>query len=151
MVRVQTFVILALALVALWPATSVAGPYADDLSKCLVESSSQQDRVKLVRWVFVSMSRHPAVKPIATVSDEQLEAASKEAAELAVSLLTESCGREAANAFQFEGQSTVAVAFSVLGNVAGAEIFTNPEVAEGLALIGKYVDEDALTKIFGTD
>lgn len=149
--KASTFVVLVLALVAYWPATSMAGPYADDLGKCLVESTSQRDRVELVRWMFVSMSRHPAVKPIATISDGQLEAASKEVAALFTSLLTDSCRQEAEKALQFEGLSTFEVAFSVLGNVAGREIFTNPEVAEGLALLDKYVDEEELSGIFGTD
>lgn len=151
MVRIPLFVVVVLASTVLWPAISEAGPYADDLSKCLVESTSQRDRVELVRWMFASMSRHPAVEPIASVSDEQLEAASEEVAELFMSLLTDSCRLEAENALQFEGGSTFEGAFSVLGNVAGREIFTNPEVAEGLALLDKYVDDEELSSIFESD
>lgn len=60
MKTISTLVVLIMASpLMLTPAH--AGPYADALSKCLVESTSQRDRTELVRWFFASASLHPAV------------------------------------------------------------------------------------------
>ena len=133
-----------LALSLLSPVAAVAGPYANELGKCLVESTSQRDRVDLVRWMFSAAALHPAVKPISTVSEEQLDDASRTTAALFMRLLTESCRSETERALQFEGASTIETAFSVLGQVAGKEMFSSPEVAAGLALLEQYVDSAEL-------
>jgi hypothetical protein len=52
---------------------AVAGVFTDDLGRCLVNSTTKEDRVNLIRWLFVAASHHPAVKPIATVTSAQQE------------------------------------------------------------------------------
>ncbi len=68
-----------------------AGLYTDDLSRCLVESTSTADKVSLVKWMFTAAAFHPAVSSIASVSEKQLVNTNKEIAELFTKLLTESC------------------------------------------------------------
>lgn len=143
--------VTALALTSFLPAATVAGPYADELGKCLVESTSQRDRVDLVRWMFSAAALHPAVKPISAVTAEQLNEASKVTATLFMRLLTETCRAETKDALQYEGTSTIETAFSVLGQVAGREMFSSPEVAEGLALLEKYVDSEELEALAASE
>ena len=52
-----------------------AGPYTDDLSKCLVNSTTESDRMALVQWIFSAAASHPAVKSIVSISEEQMEMA----------------------------------------------------------------------------
>jgi hypothetical protein len=47
--------------------SSYAGPYGDELAKCLVESATKEDRVALVRWMFAAEAANPAVSSIANV------------------------------------------------------------------------------------
>lgn len=143
--------IAALVLTSLFSAAAVAGPYADELGKCLVESTSQRDRVDLVRWMFSAAALHPAVKPISSVTEEQLDDASRATAGLFMRLLTESCREETKAALQYEGTSTIETAFSVLGQVAGREMFSSPEVAAGLAVLEKYVDSEELEALAESD
>ena len=75
-----------------------AGVYADELSKCLVEKTTTQDRTVLVTWVFTALSRHPAVKPIISVSADRIEEVNKNAAALFTRLLTETCRDETVKA-----------------------------------------------------
>jgi len=35
-----------------------AGVYADDLGKCLVASTTKDDRSNLIRWLFVAAAHH---------------------------------------------------------------------------------------------
>jgi len=143
--------VIALGLAIMCPMTAFAGPYADELGRCLVESTSQRDRVDLVRWMFSAASLHPAVEPISSVTEEQLEAASKSTADLFMRLLLESCRPETENALEFEGLSTIEAAFAVLGQVAGREMFSSPEVAAGLAVLEKYVDSEKLEALVGPE
>jgi len=68
-----------------------AGMFSDDLSRCLVESSTSSDKLILVKWMFIAISLHPAVKSMVSVSAEQLDNSNKEIADLFVKLLTETC------------------------------------------------------------
>ena len=139
--------VMTIALATICPVTAFAGQYADQLGKCLVESTSERDRVQLVRWIFSAASLHPAVEPISSVTEEQLNDASKVVADLMVRLLTESCRTETERSLQYEGISTVPMAFRVLGDAAGKEMFNSPEVAEGIALLVKHVDMERLQSL----
>lgn len=59
--KIIPVIILTLGVAA--PAVSHAGLYTDDLARCLVVSTSTQDRADLVRWIFSAASAHPVVKP----------------------------------------------------------------------------------------
>ncbi len=129
--------------------TAHAGLYTDDLSRCLVEKTSKEDRASLVRWMFAAAAAHPAVAPIAKVSMEQQDGANKAVGELFTRLLTGSCKEKAKNAITYEGAAAIQMSFQVLGQVAGSELFQSPEVARVMAGLEKHVDKkklDALGK-----
>jgi hypothetical protein len=124
--------------------SALAGVYADDLGKCLVNSTTRDDRTDLIRWLFVAAAHHPAVKPIASVSPAQQEDSDKQMGTLFMKLLTVSCKSESQKALRYEGMVTIQLAFEVLGKVAGQELFTSPEVAGNLKGLAKYIDADKL-------
>jgi hypothetical protein len=140
----------ALTLLALsWGPAVYAGPYSDDLSKCLVAKTTEADRVQFVQWMFSAASLHPAVKPLAVVTPEQLDAANKRTAELFMKLLTESCRQESAAVVKYEGLAAFQSSFQVLGQIAGNELFASPEVAAGMAGLEKYFDKEKLQPLMG--
>ncbi len=126
-----------------------AGPYTDELSKCIVASTTTDDRVAIVKWMFSAASLHPAVKSITSVSKEQLEEANKITAELLMRLLTESCMQQAQKAIQYEGQIAIQSSFQILGQVAGRELFSSPDVAAGMAGFEKHFDGEKLESVLG--
>lgn len=126
-----------------------AGPYTDELSKCLVRSTTEADKTLLVRWMFATAALHPEVKSLATVTANQRTELNKKMAGLLEKLLTQTCLSEAQQAVRYEGQSTIEAGFTVLGQVAGRELFANSAVAAGLADLDKYVDKEKLQKAVG--
>ncbi len=120
---------------------AVAGPYTDDLTKCLVSSTSDVERNALVKWIFAVMSSHPEVKSIASVSDAQIDQLNRSAGALFMKLLTESCKTKTEQALKYEGPSAIGASFQVLGQVAGRELFASPSVAKNMAGMQKYIDE----------
>lgn len=131
---------LVLAILLLAPGYSFAGPSADDLGKCLVQSTTPEDKSLLVRWMFTTMALHPKVRDLASVSDERRAEVSKAAAGLFQSLLTKSCRSEVITALRTEGASTFESSFNVLGQVAGRELFLDPNVAAGTAALVQFLD-----------
>lgn len=86
---------LALALLALLGSTSAqAGPYADDLAKCLVRSTGDADKRVLVKWIFATVALHPDVADIAAVSPAQRTELTRGTARIFETLITSSCRTE---------------------------------------------------------
>ena len=127
-----------------------AGMYTDDLSRCLVESTTSSEKMDLVKWMFIAMSLHPAVKSIASVSPEQVEDSTKTIAELFGKLVTVTCKEQAVKALKYEGQNSMETSFQVLGGVAARELFSDPDVAAGIAGVEKYLDAEKINKALGT-
>jgi len=124
-----------------------AGVYTDELSKCLVESTSAEDRTALVKWVFTAASAHPAIRSLSTVTAEDLESANEVTGALFMKLLTESCKVQTQKAIRFEGPATIQLSFTVLGQVAGSELFSNPEVVKGMSGLEKHVDAKKIQEL----
>lgn len=132
------------ALLALISLPAYAGPYADDLSRCFVDSTSTKDRSALVQWLFATASTHPAVSAITSVTPQQMEKANQTVGALFMRLMTDVCQTEAQKAIQFEGATTIQTSFGVLGQVAGQELFTSPQVTAAMQGIKQYIDSSKL-------
>lgn len=147
--KIIPVIFLSLGLAA--PAISHAGLYTDDLARCLVESTSPQDRSDLVRWIFSAAAAHPVVKPIASVGPREMDAANRAAGSLLMRLLTVSCRTPAQKALKYEGNSALEASFKVLGEVAGQELFSSPEVTQAMDGFANYLDADKLKALVKPD
>lgn len=124
-----------------------AGPFADDMARCLVDSTSPQDRTVLVKWMFGLITLHPDLTAMSSISSRQRDDLSKSAGALFQRLLLQSCRSQTQQALQNEGPQTVQYAFQVLGQVATRGLFTDPHVMEGVKDLAKYVDKEKLEKL----
>ena len=141
--RAKGFVVVGLLL----STAAHAGPYSDDLAKCLVESTTKQDRASLVRWMFAAAAANPAVASIARVSPKVMEEANATTGALFMKLLTESCKDKAKKALVYEGPATIQLSFTVPGQVAAGEMFSSPEVKEAMSGLEKNVDKKKLEQL----
>ena len=121
-----------------------AGPYGDDLAKCLVASTTKEDRASLVRWMFAAAAANPAVASIANVSPKVLEETNASTGALMMRLLTDTCKDKTKAALTHEGRTTIQLGFSVLGQTAAVELFSSPEVLQAISGIGKSLDKKKL-------
>lgn len=128
------------------PGLAAAGPYADDMAKCLVRSTSAGDKSALVKWMFGAMALHPDVAAMASVSPQQRKALDQDFVRLFDHLLTKACVKETREALKYEGSSTIESSFSVLGQVAARELFAHPAVVAGMAEMNKLMDIEKLKK-----
>lgn len=126
-----------------------AGVYTDDLSRCLVESSTSANKLSFVKWMFIAISLHPAVKSMSSVSANQVDNSNKEVADIYTRLLTVACKDQAVKAIKYESTSAIQSSFTVFGQVAAKELFSNPAVAAGMSGLQKYFDTKKLNATLG--
>ena len=148
---VMGFLALLWVVVLFQSKATFAGPFTDELSKCILESTSKKDRIALVRWMFAAASVHPAVKPLSSVTEEQLEEANKQTADLFMRLLTESCRQQTKKALRYDGDAALRTSFHTLGTVAGQDLFSDPTVAAGLDGLKRHLDEEKLRQLKSTE
>lgn len=135
---------LAAALLAAAPVQ--AGPYADDMAKCMVRSSTPADHAIFIRFIFTAMAQHPDVASMASVSQRQLDDTMKSTGELVQRLLLETCRSETQLAIRYEGLQTVFGAFQIFGQAMAAELFGNPAVTAKMNGMNKYMDQERFKK-----
>lgn len=127
--------------------TAQAGVYTDDLARCLVESSSSQDKTTLVKWMFTAMARHPDVREMSAVTSAHQAQNDQAVAALFMRLMTENCRQQSKKAVQYEGSAAIEQGFNVLGQVAGKELFANPDVNKALAGLEQHMDAAKLQQV----
>jgi len=127
------------------------GPYMDELSRCLVRSTTSENKTLLIQWIFSVIALHPDVARLATVSDSDRNEINRKTAALFENLLTQTCRSETAEALRYEGQAALSGSFNVLGQVAARELFANTKVAGGLAELEKFINADRLKKALTQD
>jgi hypothetical protein len=137
---------LVFGVTVLASALALAGPYSDEMAKCLVKSTSDADKNMLVKWMFAAAALHPAVQSIASVSDAERNELNKSTARLVERLLTETCRAETVEALKNEGAGTIQSSFQVLGQVAAVRLFSDPIVARGMN-IEQHLDPKKFEKL----
>ena len=125
-----------------------AGPFTDQLSRCLVKSTSEADKELLIKWIYAAMSSHPKVQHMGNVSVAEGAKLNKITADLMVELLAVRCKKETKEAYQYEGESIFEASFGVLGQVAMQGIMVDPNVSAYKAGLGESMDSSKLEKVF---
>lgn len=126
-----------------------AGPFTDDMAKCLVKNTTQGDKEALIKWIYAAMSAHPSVKALSNVSTKQGESLNKGAADLMMELLTQRCKVETQQAIKNEGETAIRASFQILGQVAMQDLMGNPAVTKYIGGITTFVDKKSLEEAFG--
>lgn len=124
-----------------------AGPYGDDLSKCLISSTTETDKALLVKWIFSAIALNKEVAPFVNMPQDVRARLNQDTAGLYMRLLTDSCKAPTHDAFKYEGQAAIGTAFQLLGQVASQGMFSDPAVAAGMTDLMKYFDEKKLRAV----
>ena len=146
----KSLVSLFAALLFAGAAPSSAGVFGDDLTRCVVDATTKEDRATLVRWIFVAMAQHPMVSSMSSVKASDKEQANKEVGALFMRVITEACAEKTRTAMKAEGPGALTASFQVLGQVAARELFADPNVIAVMSGLEKYFDAEKL-KALGTD
>jgi hypothetical protein len=117
-----------------------AGPYADELSKCLAEKSTDAERTQLAVWLYEEMSANPTLKPMSNVTDAQRTESRKAVASLVQRLLIDDCRPQAAAALKNEGGGVALRSFWGIAQDSIGSLARDPAVTTNMSQIGQYFD-----------
>lgn len=129
---------------------ATAGPTVDQLSDCLVKSTTETDKKTVLQWTFVALSAHPELKKFSNVNEEQRTQLDNNLAQVLQRILVEQCSAQTKAVIAAEGVQAVGDSFQELGSVTGEEIINNPEVNNQLKGVLRYVDLNKLVMTFLT-
>ncbi|MGB5984368.1 MAG: hypothetical protein WBG37_03610, partial [Desulfobacterales bacterium] len=137
---ILTLILSMISMVLVVNSKAIAGPYTDDLSKCIISSTTATDREDLIKWMFSAISLHPVVEGMSSVSQAQMDNASKSVAKMFERLMAEDCLKPTKEAIQYEGPSAIGSSFNFLGQVAAKEIFQHKNVATAISDLEQHFD-----------
>ena len=122
-------------------APAQAGVYSDDLAKCLVKSTSDTDRIKLIQFMFAAIGANPGLKAMSNVTEMQRSDLVRDFAHLEERLLMVDCRTEAVTALRNEGQGVIESSFSVLGSSAMRVMMSDPTTQATFRSLGADLDK----------
>ena len=121
-----------------------AGPFGDEMARCLVTSTNNRDRNKLLKWLFRVYGEHPEVSYMVDISEREKKVIDKDVADIFTRLLSEDCVDETKKALNYEGDDVMFNAFRVLGQVAAKGFNDNPNVEKSINKFVELVDIEKL-------
>ncbi len=130
--------VLALGLPAAMP--SLASPVTNALGQCMAKSTTAEDDIVLVRWVFVMIARHPKVADLAAVSPQQQDQIDRQMGAIFERLLSKDCAEETRAAMAEDKNDAMGDAFGILFEKAFGNLQSEPAVMEAAQNFIKYVD-----------
>ncbi|MDQ7990671.1 MAG: hypothetical protein REI09_13635 [Candidatus Dactylopiibacterium sp.] len=139
--------LLALGLHAL-PAH--AGPAAEALGQCFVESTSSAERETISRWLFIVLAQQPEVKDLATVPASARDATDRAMAQLVERLVTDVCKEPARTALSQEGPRALKQSVEIFAQSAARRTFSEPAVASAINGFTRHLDMTRLLQSFIT-
>ena len=127
-----------------------ASPAQDQLSQCLLASTTAADKTTVLQWTFAALGQHPDLKAMSQVSAEQKTQLDQHLAQVLQRIVFEQCTAQAKAVIQADGVKGVSESFQALGEVTGEEILKEPEIKNQLNGVLKYMDMNKLVTTFLT-
>ena len=131
---------------------ATAGPFSNEMSKCIVKKTNESDKTLLVQWVFAAILSNPDVEWMTNISSERKDDLNKNVAELLTDILTERCENECKQALEYEGdesfRDSLKESFGSIAEIAMKELITHSEVDLSLSGIKNYLDVEKIKKTF---
>lgn len=127
-----------------------AGPAVNQLSDCLVKSTTAADKTTVLQWTYAALSVHPDLKAFSNVSAEQKDQLDQKLAQVLQRIIIDQCSAQTKNVIQTEGLQAVGQSFQQLGQNAGEEIVKDPAVKQQLQGTLRYIDLNKVAMTFLT-
>ena len=141
---------ISLLLVALAkPEVSYAGPYQDDLIRCVGENLSDADKINFVAFISLALSRLPEMKDVVFIDKVRSESIVKAYAESIERLILDDCEEKSVLLVKFEGPAALFSSSSIIGQMALREKMGDPAVVEIFDEMDKYASEEEWNKLLG--
>lgn len=127
-----------------------AGPSVDQLSDCLVKSTTATDKTTVLQWTYAALSVHPDLKAFSNITPTQKDQLDQKLAQVLQRIIVEQCSAQTKAVIQTEGLQAVGQSFQQLGRDAGESIIKDPAVNQQLQGTLRYIDLNKIAMTFLT-
>jgi len=117
-----------------------AGFYGDQFTECLLNNTSERDKIILVKWMFIGMGQHPILKREFPISESRKESADIAVADYITYIITSSCYEETKNVMAHEGEEAFVKSFELLGELAMMLVIEDADVLNSFEDYVKHLD-----------
>lgn len=118
--------------------TCQAGPYGDDLTKCLLSNATDDDKENILKWQFVLASKYPANSRFYSPPELADEMTSLVTAGIFYRLTEVDCKKEKDIVEKLEGKPSVANSLAMLTNSSWGRLFKSQAVNDYVAMTDKF-------------
>ena len=129
-----------------WQTSANAGQYSDKSSNCLMQKTTDRDKIVLVRWVFSVIAQHSALNSEFQISDDKIRNHEIAVADYMQYILGTVCFEETKNVLNYEGVDAFGDAFELLGELAMLSLMEDQNVNAAFENWIKYLDPNFLKK-----
>lgn len=142
-------ILILLCFVTSTPA--ISGEHANVLSQCLVSNTSEEDKAVMARWVFSTLSQHPSIGSMSTLTKDATTIADQNMAKLVEEFMYNKCKIQVKNALQNEGPQAIELSIRQYAQVTGQEILQDPSITNNLTNLAQHLDLMKLFQALMTD
>ena len=125
---------------------SFAGEYLNKFANCLMQNTTERDKVVLVRWMFSAVAQHSALESEFNIPLEKSTNHEIAVADYMQYILGSICLEEAKNVLNFEGEDAFVKSFEYLGELAMMSLIDDPNVSSALENWIIHLDPNFLKK-----
>ena len=111
---------------------SFSGEYLNRFANCLMQNTTERDKVVLVRWMFSAVAQHSALESEFNISAEKSTNHEIAVADYMQYILGSICLEEAKNVLSYEGEEAFTKSFEYLGELAMMSLIDDPNVNRAL-------------------
>ena len=137
---------LILILVTFYQTSSLAGQYSDKFANCLMQKTTDRDKIVLVRWAFSALAHHSALRDEFNIPKSKFTKHEIAVADYVQYILGTVCFKEAKNVLKYEGDEAFLKAFEMLGEIAFLSLMEEASVSNALENYVTHIDPEFLRK-----
>ena len=126
---------------------SFAEQYSNKFSNCLIQNTTDRDKIILVRWLFTVIAEHSALSTEFKVTEDQKIKNDRAAADYVEYILGSVCLVETKNVLNYEGEEGFLKAFENIGELAMLTLMEDKKVMFAMERYTQYLDKKLIDKI----
>jgi hypothetical protein len=133
-------------LIIFYQTGSQAGQYSDKFANCLMQKTTDRDKIVLVRWAFSALAHHSALRDEFNIPKSKFTKHEIAVADYVQYILGTVCFKETKNVLRYEGDEAFLKGFELLGEIAFLSLTNETAVAEALENYVIHIDPEFIKR-----
>ena len=133
-------------LIIFYQTSSQASQYSNEFANCLMQKTTDRDKIVLVRWAFSALAHHSALRDEFNIPKSKFTKHEIAVADYVQYILGTVCFKETKNVLRYEGDEAFLKGFELLGEIAFLSLTNETAVAEALENYVIHIDPEFIKR-----